>query len=73
MTKFKDLRLKKEIFTVSYTRRRVFKKKVQISRQFEQKKRSQQETEFKTKFLQYDQENPEMIGTVNSKAQEFAS
>jgi hypothetical protein len=72
VTKFKDLRLKKEIFTVSYTRR-VLKKKVQISRQFEQKKRSQQETEFKTKFLQYDQENPEMIGTVNSKAQEFAS
>lgn len=73
MTKFKDLRLKKEIFTMNYTRRRIKKKRYRYLDNLNKKKRSQQETEFKTKFLQYDQENPEMIGTVNSKAQEFAS
>ena len=37
MTKFKDLKLKNEYFTVNY--KKMNKKKVQISRPFEQKKR----------------------------------
>ena len=38
---------------MNYTRKEIIKKKVQISRPYEPKKKSKQETEIKTKFLQF--------------------
>lgn len=71
MTEFKDLKLKKEDSTVNYTRKEI-KKRVQISRPYEPKKKKVSK-KLKSRLNFYNLSKQSINdGAVNSKAQGFS-